>query len=75
MMYKIGTEGTQIVNCECSPEWHRNTGKKGVEEGWTRDERERPEERREERGERDREGGNLNLNINNPEGTPPSKKV
>jgi hypothetical protein len=27
------------------------------------------------RGERDREGGNLNLNINNPEETPPSKKV
>jgi hypothetical protein len=28
-----------------------------------------------ERGERGREGGNLNLNINNPDGTPPSKKV
>ena len=28
-----------------------------------------------ERGERGREGGNLNLNINNPEGTKTSKKV
>ena len=70
MMYKIGTEGTQIVNCECSPEWHRNTGKRG----WKRDGR-GMRESGQKRGERDREGGNLNLNINNPEETPPSKKV
>ena len=53
MMYKIGTEGTQNVNCECSPEIASKYREKG---GWKRDGRGMREsgqkrgERREERG-------------------------